>query len=87
MATYQFRCPECDPRVPALPAQAARDRAAGGGRGVRRQPARIRTDQGLDRHRLRENAGRDVPVVPTANAPGTRRRPSSALRPTALPLP
>jgi hypothetical protein len=54
---------------------------------VRRQPARIRTDQGLDRHRLRENAGRDVPVVPTANAPGTRRRPSSALRPTALPLP
>ncbi|MFD1516042.1 hypothetical protein [Pseudonocardia yunnanensis] len=54
--------------------------------GARRQPARIRTDQGLDRHRLREDAVWDVPVVPAATAPGTRRRPSSALRSTALPL-
>jgi len=86
MATYQFRCPECDPRVAATPARTARDRAARDGRRARRQPARIRTDQGLDRYRLREDAVWDVLVVPAATAPGTRRRPSSALRSTALPL-
>ncbi|GAA1210243.1 hypothetical protein [Pseudonocardia alaniniphila] len=85
MATYQFRCPECDPRVAAPPVRTARYRAARGGRGARRQSARIRTNQGLDRHRLREDAVWDVPEVPAAIAPGTRRRPSSALRFTALP--
>ncbi|WP_433282053.1 hypothetical protein ACQPZA_16640 [Pseudonocardia xinjiangensis] len=89
MATYQYRCPECGPWVAALPMS-----SAGAARTTGRWPRRRRhplsstfTGQGLVRHRLREEAGRDVPEVVVVNAQATRRRPGTALRPTALPLP
>jgi hypothetical protein len=87
MATYQYRCSECDSRVAALLVRMARVGAEGGGRGESwRPPTCIRTEPGLARHRLREEASQDVLVVAAA-APAARRRPTSVLRPATLPLP
>jgi putative FmdB family regulatory protein len=92
MAQYEYRCPECSPWTAALPigtAEAAQTCPACGGWSRRRwnPPSVNLMDQGLVRHRLREEASRDAPEVASAIPRAARRRPSPDPRHAALPLP
>ncbi len=92
MVRYVYRCPACGPWELALPMGAAgtqRPCPTCGETSVRRWTAAglNRMDPDLARHRLREEASRDVPQVVTEVPRAVRRHVPADRRQARLPRP
>lgn len=92
MVRYEYKCPACGPWNVALPMGAAEPHRlcpTCGSLSARRwtAPALNRMDPVVARHRLREEASRDVPEIVSAVAPAARRRVATNPRQARLPRP